>query len=157
MVSPLSLVAWGLRDTSHPQLAMTIPTPVRIFYEVLWNSGTLSVASEILSDHFRFRGSLGAETTGRDAFLAYVQGVRSALADYRCDILDCVTEGDRAFAKMRFSGHHVASFRGFAPTGKPVSWLGAAHFRFDGPMIAELWVLGDLTGLDALLRKNQLA
>lgn len=157
MVSPLSLVAWGLRDTSHPQLAMTIPTPVRIFYEELWNSGTLSVASEILSDHFRFRGSLGAETTGRDAFLAYVQGVRSALADYRCDILECVTEGDQAFAKMRFSGRHVAEFRGFAPTGKLLSWSGAAHFRFEDQLIAELWVLGDLTSLDDLLRENQQA
>lgn len=136
---------------------MNVPTPVRIFYEVLWNAGQLDVASALLSDRFTFRGSLGRETSGRDAFLLYVQDVRSALADYRCDILDCVAHGEQAFTKMRFSGRHVAEFRGFAPTGKPVSWLGAAHFRFDGPMIAELWVLGDLAGLDAMLTANQAA
>ena len=134
---------------------MTVPTPVRVFYDVLWNTGALHVASELLSDHFRFRGSLGSELTGREAFLTYVQNVRSALADYRCEILACVTEGDQAFAKMRFSGRHVAEFRGYAPTGKVVSWMGAAHFRFDGAKIAELRVLGDLAGLEAMLTANQ--
>lgn len=134
---------------------MTVPTPVRVFYDVLWNTGALQLASELLSDHFRFRGSLGSELTGREAFLTYVQNVRSALAEYRCEILACVTEGDQAFAKMCFSGRHVAEFRGYAPTGRVVSWLGAAHFRFDGAKIAELWVLGDLAGLEAMLTANQ--
>ena len=42
---------------------------------------------------------------------------------------------------MRFGGRHVGMFRGYAATGKPVLWLGAALFRFEGPAIAELWVL----------------
>ena len=134
---------------------MTVPTPVQRFYEELWNTGALHVAPELLSDSFRFRGSLGTESTGPEAFLTYVQSVRAALADYRCEILTCVTEGDQAFAKMRFSGRHVAEFRGFAPTGHVVSWLGAAHFQFDGEKIAELWVLGDLAGLDAMLTAHR--
>ena len=55
---------------------------------------------------------------------------------------------------MRFSGVHTGEFRGYAPSGLPVHWLGAALFRFDHGKIAELWVLGDLMGLDALLAKN---
>ena len=82
--------------------------------------------------------------------------VRTALDRYHCDILDCVTEGDRVFAKMRFSGIHVGPFRGYAPTGKPVQWLGAALFRARGPLISELWVLGDLFSLEADLKKNAL-
>lgn len=134
---------------------MTVPNIVRDFYDVLWNAGRLEVASELLAERFRFRGSLGVESTGRGPFLRYVQDVRAALAEYRCDILDCVTEGDQAFARMCFSGIHVGTFRGFAPTGKRVSWSGAALFRVEDRMIAELWVLGDLAGLDALLRENQ--
>src|SRR5215469_16177050 len=76
------------------------------------------------------------------------QTVRGALTNYRCEVLACVTEGDKAFAKMRFSGLHVAPFRGYPATGKPVHWLGAALFRFERHAIAELWVLGDLAGLD---------
>jgi hypothetical protein len=68
------------------------------------------------------------------------------------EILCCVAEGNQAFAKMCFSGRHVAAFRGYEPTGKHLQWLGAALFRFEDSVIAELWVLGDLAGLDALLK-----
>jgi predicted ester cyclase len=92
-----------------------------------------------------------------DSFKEYVRFVRHALADYHCEILICVAEGDRAFAKMRFSGRHVAPFRGYEPTGRLVAWVGAALFRFEGAAISELWVLGDLAGLDAALQKNHVS
>jgi len=109
----------------------------------------------LLSDDFSFRGSLGNELRGREAFKGYVRSVRNALDGFRCDILECVIEDKRAFAKMRFSGVHTREFRGHAPTGLPGHWLGAAFFRFDAGAIAALWVLGDLAGLDALLMENQ--
>jgi len=130
---------------------VTTPDLVRAFYERIWNAGELDAASELLTTDFSFRGSLGDELRGRKAFLDYVRSVRSALSDYRCEIVECVTEEDRAFARMRFSGRHAAPFRGFAPTGREVSWAGAALFRFSDGVIGDLWVLGDLAGLDALL------
>lgn len=129
-------------------------TIVRAFYDRIWNAGDLDAAGELLPEDFVFRGSLGAGMRGRAGFVGYVQMVRAALAGYRCDILECVTEGNRAFAKMRFSGTHVGRLRGYKPTGKAIEWLGAALFRMDGPMIAELWVLGDLISLERDLRKN---
>ena len=99
---------------------MSTPTLVETFYSRIWNDGDLAVASELLGERFSFRGSLGSEVRGRDAFTEYVRSVRGALADFHCEILDCVTEGDKAFAKMRFSGVHVAPFRGYKPTGKSV-------------------------------------
>jgi predicted ester cyclase len=124
------------------------------FYHRVWNSGDEAAVSALLSAEFVFRGSLGVELKGRTAFWGYVCGVRTALAGYRCDILDCVSEGQNAFAKMRFSGTHVSDFRGYKPSGRPVDWLGAALFRFEDDRIRELWVLGDLVGLDALLKSN---
>jgi len=133
---------------------MSTPSLVNAFYERIWNAGELDAASELLTPDFSFRGSLGDELRGPAPFLDYVRAVRAALAGYRCEILDCVAEDDRAFARMRFSGLHTAPFRGFPATGKEVHWLGAALFRFDRGAIAELWVLGDLTGLDARLRDD---
>ena len=49
---------------------------------------------------------------------------------------------------------HVGNFRGHQPSGLPVHWHGAALFRFEHGRIGELWVLGDLVGLDAMLRSN---
>lgn len=136
-------------------VSMATPCLVDQFYERIWNAGELSAISELLSARFSFRGSLGIELQGRDAFARYVTMIRTALAEYRCEILDCVSEEDRAFAKMEFCGRHVAPFRGFEPTGKIVQWLGAALFRFENGVIADLWVLGDLAGLDAILKRNQ--
>jgi predicted ester cyclase len=136
-------------------LTTSAPRLVEEFYQRIWNDGDLDAARELLTADFAFRGSLGIELRGIPAFASYVRAVREPLADYRCDILECVSEGNKAFAKMRFGGCHVGSFRGFAPTGKPVQWSGAALFRFEGEAIAELWVLGDLAGLDALLTANQ--
>lgn len=134
---------------------MGIPKLVEAFYERIWNDGDLDAVSELLAGDFSFRGSLGVELQGRDAFKDYVRSVHRALASYRCDVLACVAEGEQAFAKMRFSGTHQAEFRGYSPTGMKVSWLGAALFRFGDHRIAELWVLGDLAGLDATLKRNQ--
>jgi len=136
---------------------MSTPELVQQFYARIWNAGDLSAASDLLAADFEFRGSLGTEVGGHNAFKDYVRSVRDSLSDYRCEILACVAEGERAFAKMRFSGRHAASFRGYAPTGRRVQWLGAALFRFEGDRIAEVWVLGDLAGLDALLEESRLA
>jgi steroid delta-isomerase-like uncharacterized protein len=140
-----------------PELAEEVNTRslVNEFYDRIWNAGDLSATSDLLSADFSFRGSLGNQSIGRDAFGEYVCSIRAALAQYHCEILECVTDDERAFAKMRFSGTHVATFRGFQPTRKLVSWVGAAFFRCKDGLITELWVLGDLAGLDALLKDTQ--
>ena len=127
---------------------------VGAFYERIWNAGELEAAEGLLAPGLSFRGSLGAVLRGRDAFLDYVRWVLSALSHYHCEIVDCVADADRAFARMQFSGRHAAPFRGFAPTGREVRWAGAALFRFADGVIAEIWVLGDLAGLDALLAEQ---
>jgi len=130
---------------------MSTPPVVTAFYERIWNAGDLAGVSELLAPDLAFRGSLGAELRGRDAFREYVTSTRAALAGYRCEILDCVSEGDRAFAKLRFSGRHVGALRGRAPSGQHVSWLAAALFQIRGAQISNVWVLGDLVALDAQL------
>lgn len=133
---------------------MSTPKLVEAFYQRIWNDGDVDAAADLLTPDFSFRGSLGNETRGREEFKGYVRSVRGALADYGCEILSCVSEGNQAFAKMCFSGRHMAPFRGYEPTGKVVQWLGAALFKFENSVIAELWVLGDLGGLDTLLGRQ---
>jgi predicted ester cyclase len=133
---------------------MSTPNLVKAFYERIWNLGEVEAASELLDPNFSFRGSLGNQMRGIGEFQSYVRSVREPLAEYHCEILTCLAEGDQAFAKMRFSGRHVAPFRGYQPTGKTVEWLGAALFKFENSAISDLWVLGDLSGLDALLKEQ---
>jgi predicted ester cyclase len=91
---------------------------------------------------------------GITAFWDYVCMVRGALAEYRCEILDCVAEGDKAFAKMRFAGRHVGPFMGYAPSNREITWHGAALFQIKGGRITDVWVLGDIDGLRRNLDAN---
>ena len=133
---------------------MTPRQAVEAFYDRVWNRRDKAAIPELIHADFTFRGSLGPIMTGHAAFSAYVEEVTEALADYRCTILDVVSEGERAFARMRFEGIHQAPFLGFAPTGRRVEWAGAALFTLKSDKIADLWVLGDLQGLREQLQRN---
>ena len=80
--------------------------------------------------------------------------MHAALGDYRCEIQEVIAEGNKAFARMWFSGRHRGEFCGYPPTGKRVEWAGAAVFTFAGEQIAALWVLGDVHGLLQQLARN---
>ena len=133
---------------------MTPQQAVEDFYDRIWNRIDKAAIAELIHPDFTFRASLGPTMTGHAAFAAYVDSVTGALADYRCTILDLVSQGDRAFARMRFEGIHRGPFLGFAPTGRRVEWAGAALFSLKGGKIADLWVLGDVNGLRELLQRN---
>jgi steroid delta-isomerase-like uncharacterized protein len=132
---------------------MSVHPLVQQFYDRIWNAGDENVAA-LLTPEFSFRGSLGTTTRGHAEFLDYVRSVRCALANYHCEILDCVTEFPLAFARLCFSGRHVGPFRGFPASGKSVEWHGAALFRLSDGRIQDLWVLGDLAALDQQLLSN---
>ena len=120
---------------------------VQKFYTEIWERGDKAAIARLVTDDFIFRGSLGTESRGRDGFAAYVDHVRGALDEYRCDLLDLVAENNQVFARVLFAGIHNGPLLGFPATGRQVAWHGAALFTFDGDHIAQLWVLGDLTNL----------
>jgi predicted ester cyclase len=136
-------------------ISVSTPSVVSAFYDRIWNAGDYAAIPELLSDGITFRGSLGCELTGHKEFIEYVSSIRNSLSNYQCEILDCVTEGDSAFARMRFSGLHTGAFLGYRPTNKKVHWFGAALFRFERDLISDLWVLGDLKSLEEALTINQ--
>ena len=128
---------------------------VRKFYEVLWDAHDKNAIPLLLHDNFTFRGSLGQEKRGHTGFAEYVDMVHAALGEYKCLIRELISEGDKVFAKMTFTGIHRGEFMGYSPTYERVSWDGCALFTIEGKRIKEVWVLGDLKSLEDQLRSNQ--
>jgi steroid delta-isomerase-like uncharacterized protein len=122
-------------------------TLVERFYGEIWNRRDYSVAEGLLAADFRFRGSLGSETIGIPAFLAYADAVHAALEDYRCAIQELIADERRASARMLFAGRHRAPLLGVVGTGREVAWAGAAFFTIGAERLASCWVLGDIAGL----------
>jgi len=125
------------------------------FYEEIWNNHDKSVIPDVLHESFQFRGSLGPEKQGHKGFIEYLDMVHAALGDYRCEIKEMISEESKVFAKMQFSGKHQGEFMGFKPTGRILTWAGAALFNFKNGKALGLWVLGDIASLQAQLNDNQ--
>jgi len=121
---------------------------VGLFYAEVWDKHDKSKIPSILHDDFAFRASLGPVRRGHAGFIAYLDWLLSILSKYRSDIHSLTEEGDVIAARLTFSGDHTgAELFGFAPTGKRISWNGAAFFTFRGERVADLWVLGDVHGI----------
>ena len=130
---------------------------VERFYGEVWNKADEAVAREILHADIRFRGSLGLGRDGVAGFIDYMRSIRAALAGYECIIDDLIDSGSRAAARMRFKGTHSGPLFGVAPTGREISWAGAAFFTIRDGRISELWVLGDIDAVKVQLGAQQTA
>ncbi len=82
------------------RLTVSTPPLVASCGERLWHAGDAAAVPELRAAEFSFRGSHGAQLKGHAAFREYVCGFRTALAHHRCEILECLSEGQQAFAKM---------------------------------------------------------
>lgn len=120
---------------------------VQRYYEDMWNTWNFALADELLSAEISFRGSLGEELRGRSAFCEYMRRVQNAFPDFHNKIEQLVAEGDQVVARLKYTGTHRGEIFGMRPSGKSISYVGAAFFRIAGNRVAEAWVLGDLVSL----------
>ena len=74
---PQLLEEWGA-DTNELRAIMSTPKLVEQFYTRIWNAGDLNAVSDLLAADFAFRGSLGTELSGHNAFKEYVLSVRDS-------------------------------------------------------------------------------
>jgi steroid delta-isomerase-like uncharacterized protein len=139
----------------HPGDAIVIPESaeetnkkvIRRYYEELWNAWNFDKAAELLSAEIVFRGSLGTETQGREAFCEYMREVRRAFQDFHNSIVDLIAEGDEVVARLKYTGTHSGELFGIAPTGRQIAYQGAAFFQISDGLVTKGWVLGDLLSL----------
>jgi steroid delta-isomerase-like uncharacterized protein len=122
------------------------------FYRELWNRWDLAAADEIVAEDVRFRGSLGTTVRGREAFTDYVRSVRAAFPDWHNAIDELLAFGDRVVARLTWTGTHTGPLMGIEPTGRRVTYAGAAFFRLAEGRITEAWIVGDTQELWRVLR-----
>ena len=122
------------------------------FYHDMWNQFDKAVFTDILDPDIRFRGSLGQERVGHAEFGDYVDFIQAFSPDFHNTVLTTITEDDRTFARLCYSGTHQGEVFGVQPTGRAFEYAGAAVFSFSEHRISEIWVLGDIYGLLQQLR-----
>lgn len=72
------------------------------------------------------------EVRGRLAFCEYMRRVRNAFPDFNNKIEQLVAEGDRVVARLQYTGTHRGEIFGVRPSGKAISYAGAAFSELPG-------------------------
>ena len=121
---------------------------VRRFYTHVWNAHDKTVIAELMHPDVSFRTSLGHIKKGHAGIAEYVDQIHTSLGSYQCIIEDMLAENNQVFARLIFTGIHQGELLGYTPTGQRVNWIAAALFTFEGALIKDIWVLGDLNGLE---------
>jgi steroid delta-isomerase-like uncharacterized protein len=121
------------------------------YYDEMWNKWNFALVDELLAKEISFRGSLGTETHGRTAVCNYMRRVQGAFPDFRNEIDEMIAQRNRVFTRLTYTGTHRGEIFDVVPTGRKVSYAGAAFYRIENSQVAQGWVLGDLTGLLAQL------
>jgi predicted ester cyclase len=117
------------------------------FYDDMWNRFDKTVFPEILDTSIRFRGSLGQVKTGFDELGDYVDYIQAFSSDFHNEVIDTITEGDRTFARLTYSGTHQGEIFELTPSNRRFEYTGAVVFTFGPRLIREVWVRGDIYGL----------
>jgi steroid delta-isomerase-like uncharacterized protein len=125
---------------------------IRRYYNELWDAWDFELAHKLLSPDFIFRGSLGKELRGREAFKDYMRTVRNAFSDFHNQIeqiLRCETD---VITRLTYTGTHDGPLFGIPASNRRIAYPGIAIFRTDGHWLVEGYALGDrLTLLEHIL------
>jgi steroid delta-isomerase-like uncharacterized protein len=113
------------------------------YYHEMWNQWNFQLAEELLAPDFVFRGSLGREVRGREAFKDYMQLVRSAFSDFQNTVEQVLHCDTHVVARLTYTGTHDGALLGISPTNRRIVYPGIAIFRTDGHWFLEGYVVGD--------------
>lgn len=102
---------------------------VRKFYEVIWDAHDKNAIPPVLQENFTFRGSLGQEKRGHAGFAEYVDMAHKALGKYRCIIEELMSEGNKVFVKVAFTGTHQNELMCYAPPNIELYRMAALYSR----------------------------
>jgi steroid delta-isomerase-like uncharacterized protein len=121
---------------------------VQRFYEEILNKRNLDAADELLSPDFvRYHAAIPRPVRGPEAFKKIAALGLAALPDGHMHVEQLVAEGDWVAARFTVTGTHGGMFMGIAPTGRPVTIPGSAHFRIADGKIAEEHHIEHVLGL----------
>jgi steroid delta-isomerase-like uncharacterized protein len=137
----------GMTASQNPSTAGSNRALIDTWYSRMWNRWDKSVFPDLLCRDISLRGSLGIAVQGYDGVSSYMDQIRAAFPDFRNSVEEVISEGPAAFARLTYTGTHRGEVLGLAPTGRRISYAGAAVFRFREGKISQVWVLGDLYNL----------
>jgi steroid delta-isomerase-like uncharacterized protein len=118
----------------------------------LMNAGDIEGFSRHLAEDFVEHEETPGLAPTKDGVKAFFRMQLAAFPDMRMDVEDVVANGDKAVARVRYTGTNRGAFMGMPATGKSVDVQLIDMFRFgDDGLVREHWGV-----MDALAMMQQL-
>jgi steroid delta-isomerase-like uncharacterized protein len=119
---------------------------VRAFVDA-WNTRDLPRFDDLMAESCRLTVGPATVSCSPSATRAIVERWLAAFPDYRFELLDLISEGDKVVARMPFSGTHAGPILGIEATGRSVHVSEIVIFRIEDGKIVEAWEEYDELGL----------
>lgn len=123
-----------------------------IQYHKVWSNGQVKILDTILSPDFVCHFIAGIEWKGIDGANKSITGHRKAFPDWKEEIVDMISEGDRVVTRYKSTGTHQATFNELDSTGNKVEIYETSIYRIANGKIVEQWGFPDEVSLQTQLR-----
>lgn len=120
---------------------------IRRAYEELWNERNVDVVDELVAEDFLNHAAPPGRQRGRQGLKDVVRMFEGAFPDFRYEVEDVISEGDKIAVRDTFTGTHQGDFMGIPATGNRVTMEAIHIYRFSEGRLAEHWVARDDLGM----------
>lgn len=117
---------------------------IRRAYEELWNERNVDVVDELVAEDFLNHAAPPERQRGRQSLKDVVRMFESAFPDFRYEVEDVISEGEKVAVRDVFTGTHRGDFVGIPATGNRVTMEAIHIYRFS----REYWPSAELRGDD---------
>jgi len=114
------------------------------FTEEVWHKGNLDALDDFLATDYVRHTNPGSREGGVDIHgiedtRQSIAAMRAAFPDVHFANDDIMVDGDKVAARWTCTGTHRGEYRGIAPTGRQVKFIGINIFRLRDGKIIERW------------------
>lgn len=120
---------------------------IRRAYEELWNKRNTDMVDELVAEDFLNHAAPPDRRRGRQSLKDVVRMFESAFPDFRYEVEDVISEGEKVAVRDVFTGTHQGDFMGIPATGSRVKMEAIHIYRFSEGRLAEHWVARDDLGM----------
>jgi predicted ester cyclase len=112
------------------------------------NEGDIGGFGDLVDEAFvEHEGAPGLPPT-KEGTLAFFRLLRTAFPDMHMEVEDLIASGDKAVARVSFTGTHHGEFLGVPQTGNEVAVQVIDIMRFNGAgLVCEHWGVTDMLSL----------
>jgi predicted ester cyclase len=93
----------------------------------------------------------GRSPSGLTAQIENARRLHETWPDIHMQVEDQILDADRVVARCLYAATHTQTVRGFAPTGRRISFATIDIWRVEGEKFAEHWDLVDVAGIEKQL------